>query len=179
MPEKAILRKPDAGPQVNGNVPGNDDALTKFVLSLTGGLTGGLMGEEQRPGDLPSALGAAAVFLPLTKLLKTLKGGQLVNEITPAANVGDQLLREHVYGSPRMREFLPVGEEGAAMAESAGAKGNDALETAYRRIMEGHIKSPMKPGEHPPTAPKQGVDWPREKDLEELKARLRKPLNGQ
>jgi hypothetical protein len=169
MPDqrKPLFSPPQPAGKVSLPNEGPAPAFDRFLQGLLG---------DQLPGDTASMLGAALPLLPLGKLLKALKGGKLVNEITPAANVGDQMLREHLVGSPRMREFLPVGEEGAAMKATNGSTGPDAIEEAYQRIMHGKIPSPMKPGDHGPT-PTANVEWPKQADLEALKARLRKPLD--
>lgn len=127
-------------------------------------LLGGVMG-DQEPGDLPSAIGAALPFLPLGKLLRSVKG---FKQIKPAANVGDQLLREHVLNGQGMREFLPVGEEGAAQTADP-----------WQAILDitGKPKpSPKGSGPKSIAAPKG--PWPKEEDLNALKAKLRKPPNG-
>ncbi len=164
MPDlkKPFFGQPPAGPPgPMGNSAGPDDPVTKFLATL-------LMQEDQRPGDLPSALGAGATMLlpllPIGKLLKAVKGKSA--PITSPTNVGDHMLREHVLGSPRLREFLPVGEEGPAMKDP----------------WEAIIDASGKPRKSPPgsgggvkhDAPAD-VHWPSEQDLEALKTRLRTP----
>ncbi len=164
MPEKSILRKPEPAGKVSLLNEGLSPAFDRFLQGLFG---------DQLPGDRASALGAALPLLPLGKLLKVLKLGRGVNAIQPAANVGDQLLREHVLASPRMREFVPVGEE---VTEAVMGKGPDALEEAYKKLLDqgGRVK-PSPAGsaglKHDQPA---NVQWPKAEDLEALKAKLRK-----
>jgi hypothetical protein len=128
----------------------------------------GLLG-NQAPGDLPAALGAA---FPLFPILRALKGLKLKTPpVTSPTNVGDKMLREHLVGSPRLREFLPVGEEGAAMAKDP-----------WQTILDLHGKPKASPpgsgGGVKHDVPAEGPRWPVGADLEALKAKLRKPKDG-
>jgi hypothetical protein len=139
-----------------GNSAGPDDALTRFLVALLGA-------EEQRPGDLASGLGAGLAVAPFGLL------GRLNRLKRSGSSIGDAMLREHTVTSPRMREFIPVGEEGAAMKADP-----------WQTILDLHGKpkaSPPGSGPKPVAGPK--AQWPSEADLDALKTKLRKPKDGQ
>lgn len=142
----------------------------------------GLMG-QQTPGDPLSAVGAMAAFIPVTKLLAMLKA-KTAPQFRGVGNLGDQILRDHTIdpsklreipqGSPRMREFLPVGEEGAAM-KVAGVTGPDPVQAAYERILNAGGKVKLSPPGSGPKVEQKTVSWPKEEDLASLRKKYKIP----
>jgi hypothetical protein len=150
MPElRALLSAPPQGGPAQLPTEGDSNWLDSFLAGVLG---------DQLPGDAASAVGAMSPLLPISKLLKLLgaKAPRGVSAIGPASSEGDRMLREHVFDSHKLREFLPVGGEGKHMIPSASGKG---------------FMSP--PGSGPHSVDKHGVDWPKPEDLDELRLRVK------
>lgn len=173
MPDGVIKRPPSTG-KVELPTEGNYNVIDQFLKGMMGG---------QDPGDLPSAVGAGMGLLPVAKLLQKL-GVKILPSTKAPANMGDYLLREHltledaaqaVKASPRMREFVPVGEEVVAVP---GAVGKDPVQEAYERVLlNGGKRTTPKPS--PPGSgggvkhdQQANVHWPKFEDVDRLREKL-------
>jgi hypothetical protein len=168
---RSVISKPPTAGPVNLPQEGPGNMFDSFLAGLLG---------DQLPGDASSALGAMAPMLPIAKLMKMLGKGRGVSAVGPATATGDKMLREHVFDSHKMREFLPVGEEGAHMKVVSGTVGADPQEAAYQTILngKGRVKpSPAGSGGGVKHEEPANVQWPTEEDLNRLKSKLRKPQN--
>lgn len=143
--KKSILETPPQVGPVHGNAESNPNTIDSFLAGLMG---------QQEAGSAASAAGAVATLLPVGVILRRL--GIRLPQAGPKMipNPADAVLREHVIDSPRLREFASI-EEAARNAKPAG------------------WRTPSPPGANPPTPTKQGVDWPREDDLDQLRTRLK------
>lgn len=161
MPEGPILRKPPQVGPVQLPDGGPPNGLERFLSGLLG---------DQAPGDAASALGAMAGLIPLDRLIARLKAARGLKQlpITSPTNTGDQMLREHVIGSPRLREFQTMKE---ADLVNAGGAGKDPLEAAYERILNSGGKAKVSPPGSGPKVEQPAVSWPNPEDIDKLKTK--------
>jgi hypothetical protein len=161
MPE---LRKLIPTPPPTGEINLPTEGPSPFLDRVLAGAMG-----DQQPGDMASMMGATFSGGLLNKILSKLRMPQALTKAHKPSNPGDMILREHLAGSPRMREFTAVGDE---VVKAPGATGPDALEEAYKRILNGGGRvKPSPPGSGPKPEAHQPVEWPKPEDVERLKTR--------
>jgi hypothetical protein len=169
MPEGVLLKRPPQVGKVEGNAETNPLVIDDFLAGLMG---------QQAPGSLPGAVGAALPMIPLLRALKRLGLGKgLSAPITGGPNnVGDHMLREHVIGSPRLREFQTMQE---ADLVTPGAVGTDPVQAAYERILNGKGRVKASPPGSGPKVEQKAISWPKEEDLSALRQKYEGPAVAQ
>lgn len=135
MPDLRKLFNVPSAPQVDLPTEGPDNILDQILRAISTGI--GL--EEQKPGDLPSAIGAAASMLPFGGILSKLR------KATPAV-AGEKALANEALRlphdiSPDVSPYQGVASEEIEKARQMGATG---LPT--RQTIGGNVNNnPMPP----------------------------------